>query len=146
MANKTIQTAYGSTTTALSTELNSLTTATMSSLGTAFNNGTNLDMWVDAVVTIAAQGSSRASTALIELYMCPALDGTNYDRLLRGISELVGSFALDAATTATQRTIRDIWVPPSATVKFGLYNATGQSLASSGNTVVLYPRSLNNNG
>lgn len=150
MANKTIQTAYGSTTTVLGTGLNSLANATLSANGTTLNNGTALDLFADLVITLAAQGATRTTGGTFEIYMFIAADGTNYDTSLRGGGTLVASWVPDGAasagTAARQTTITNVWIPPSATVQFAAYNNTGQALAASGNSVVAYPHSLNNNG
>lgn len=120
--------------TALSTELNSLANGSSSSASSAIDNTSNLDLFMDVELLIAAQGSSRSAGAVVEIYMTTSLDGTNYDDATRGVSELVAIIPLDAATTARRRTVRSIDIPP-ANFKLFAYNGTGQAFAASGSTV-----------
>lgn len=120
--------------TALSTELNSLGNGSSSSASAAIDNTSNLDLLVDLVLTVATQGSARGAAAVVEVYLMPAVDGTNYDDAVRNVAELVAVFTLDATTTARQVTRRDIPIPPGL-FKLVAYNGTGQPLAASGNTL-----------
>lgn len=120
--------------TALSTEMNSLANGSASSASSAIDNTTNLDLFMDVELVIATQGSARSAGAVVELYLTTSLDATNYDDATRGVAELVAVFPLDAATTARRRTVRDVPIPP-ANFKLFAHNATGQAMASSGNTV-----------
>lgn len=117
---------------ALTTELNSLANGSLSSASTAIDNTTDLDLFMDLTLTVAAQGVARSAGATIEVWMTHALDGTNYDDNTRNVAELVAVFPLDAATTARQATRRDIPIPPGL-FKLSIQNATGQALAASGN-------------
>lgn len=116
----------------LTTELNSLANGAMSSASAEIDNSSALDLYIDLTLTVAAQGSARSAGATVEVWMTMALDGTNYDDMTRNVAELVAVFPLDAATTARQATRRDIPVPPGK-IKFGVWNATGQAFAASGN-------------
>lgn len=120
--------------TTLSTELNSLATATDSAASAAIDNGTNLDLYHDLTLTVAAQGVARTAGATVNVYLVPALDGTNYDDAISATAEQVASFPLDAATTARQVTRRDIPVPPGL-FKYVARNQTGQAFAATGNLV-----------
>jgi hypothetical protein len=123
---------YGTITSALTTELNSLANATTSSASSAIDNTTDLHLFHDLTLTIATQGVARSSGSTVEVYMAPALDGTNYDDVHETTAELVAVFSLDAATTARQATRRDIPVPPGLW-KYFVRNRTGQAFAASGN-------------
>lgn len=116
----------------LTTDLNSLANAGTSVASAALDNSTNLDLFADLTFTIATQGSARSAGANVAVYMVQALDGTNYDDVNAGTSELVAVFSFDAATTARQSTRRDIPIPPGL-YKFFVVNNTGQAFAASGN-------------
>lgn len=127
--------------TVLSTELNSLADATLASLSSAQSNDQTgeFDIMCDAELVIAAQGSARAADAVVELYIVPTLDGTNYpdtstDELLAPY--YVGSFPLDAATTSRRVVIEGLRLPNSD-FKVGAKNDTGQAFAASGSTIKL---------
>ena len=116
----------------LTTELNTLASGSASAASAAVDNTSNLDLYVDLTLTVAAQGSSRSSGATVAVYLIMALDGTNYDDTNATTAELVAVFPLDAATTARQSTRRDIPGPPGL-FKFFVVNSTGQAFAGSGN-------------
>ena len=118
----------------LTTELNSLATATNTAASAAIDNTSALDLYVDLTLTIATMGVARSAGATVNVYMVMALDGTNYDDVDATCAELVAVFPLDAATTARQSTRRDIPVPPGL-FKLFARNVTGQTLAASGNLV-----------
>ncbi len=117
---------------ALTTEVHSLGNGSASSASSAIDNTTNLDLYHDLTLTVAAQGSARSAGATVAVYMTMALDGTNYDDTNATTAELVAVFPLDAATPARQATRRDIAVPPGL-FKYFVLNSTGQAFASSGN-------------
>ena len=116
----------------LTTELNSLANNADSAASSAIDNTSNLDLFVDLTLSLAAQGSARTAGGTVSVYMVQALDGTNYDRVHYQTAELVATFTYDAATTATQSTRRDIPVPPGL-YKFFVRNQTGQALAATTN-------------
>ena len=146
MANLVKHNSYAaSIASALTTELNSLANGSASSASSALDNTSNLELFVDLTLTVAAQGSARSTGATVSVYAVHALDGTNYDDVLATTAELLAVFPLDAATTARQATRRDIPVPPGLFKLFAV-NSTGQAFASSGNLVEYRFHSLNNNG
>lgn len=118
----------------LTTGLNSLANATNSGASATIDNTTNLDLYMDCELVLAAQGAARSTGATVTLYIVNSLDGTNFDDVNETTAEVGGVWPLDAATTARRRTIRDIPVSPG---KFQLFirNNTGQAFAASGNTV-----------
>lgn len=124
-----------SITSILTTELDGLANATMSSASSAIDNSSNLDLFMDLQLYVHTQGSARSAGATVEVYLSIALDGTNYSDVLAATSELIAVFPLDAATTARYVTRRDIPIPPSATFKLAVYNRTGQAFAANTSTL-----------
>ncbi len=117
---------------ALTTELNSIANNANTAASAEIDNSTDLNLYHDLTLTIAAQGSSRAAGAIVVVYLVMALDGTNFDDINETTAEVAAVFSLDAVTTARQATRRDVPVPPGK-FKYFIRNATGQTLAASGN-------------
>ncbi len=126
---------------ALTTELNSLGSGSTSSASSAIDNTSNLDLYHDLTLTVAAQGSARSAGATVSVYMTMALDGTNYDDTNATTAELVAVFPLDAATTARQATRRDVPIPPGL-FKYFVVNSTGQAFAASGSLLEFRAHSI----
>ena len=126
---------------ALTTDLNSLGSGSTSAASAALDNTTNLDLYHDLTLTVAAQGGARSAGATVAVYMTMALDGTNYDDTNASTAELVAIFSLDAATTARQLTRRDVPIPPGL-FKYFVVNSTGQAFASSGNLLEIRAHSV----
>lgn len=116
----------------LTTELNSLANSSNTAASSEIDNTTDLNLYHDLTLTVAAQGSARSAGATITVYLIMALDGTNYDDVDATTAEVAAVFPLDAATTARQATRRDIPIPPGK-FKYFIRNSTGQALAASGN-------------
>lgn len=142
MASTTHKAYTQSATSALSTELNSLSNAANTAASGAIDNSTNLDLYMDLELVLATQGSARSAGAYVGVYLTQSLDGTNYDDVHETTARLVATFPLDAATTARRATVRNVPIPPSATFKLFARNATGQALAASGNTIKYRTHSL----
>ena len=134
-------TARGTAATVLTTELNSLAGSAVSALSAAQDNDTagTRDLYAQAEIYIAAQGTVRAAGAYVALYLVPELDGTNYgatnDECLDNY--FVGSASLDDLVVGARFLIIDRVRLPVGDFKVALKNNTGQTLASSGNTVKL---------
>ncbi|MGE3620741.1 MAG: hypothetical protein AB7L84_09790 [Acidimicrobiia bacterium] len=125
---------YASIATALSTELNSLANNSLTAASSAIDNTSALELFADLELVVAAQGSARSAGAVVDVYIVPSVDGTNYADLEATCSEPIATFALDAATTARRLAARDIPIPPGL-FKLAVRNRTGQSFASSGSTL-----------
>lgn len=132
-------TAESTIATALSTELNSLANAGISSASPALSNdGTGeRDFFGNFEIYIAAQGTNRSAGASISLYVIPEVDDTNYGSSVGECLDnyFAGSVAVDDAALAARYIILEgVKLPPSD-FKVVLKNDTGQAFAASGNTV-----------
>lgn len=105
-----------------------------STASAAIDNTTNLDLFMDLELNLAAPAATRTAGATINVYMIQALDGTNYDTLNATAADLVCVFPLDAAQTAIRASRRDIPIPPGL-FKLFVLNSTGAATAASGNTL-----------
>lgn len=133
----------------LTTELNSLSTNTMTAASSAITNDSNLDMYVDIEVVLAAL--SPTAGAFVALYLLESVDGTNYPAQSDADTRLTSSQLLCvipvgvAASTAQRVAARTIPIPPGK-FKIKLDNQTGATLASSANTVKWNAYNTNLNG
>ncbi len=131
--------------TLLSTELNSLAN-NYGAIGVEFDNAAGL--WLRASFLLAVTfGSNPTAGNTCDLYLIPALDGTNYADYTSGASGyapgscLVGSFPLQAKTTIHRVPLGvgqsgAIELPPSK-FKLLLINKSGVAFPSSGSTVTM---------
>ena len=139
--SKTTHDAYGTFTTCLTTELNSLANGAVSAASGAIDNSSNLEMFADLELVLAAQGVARSGDAWVGVHRVQALDGTNYGDTNEITAPPIAVFTLDAATTARRLHLPDISIPPGL-FKFFVRNSTGQALAASGNTLSYRTHSL----
>lgn len=129
--------ADGSITSVLTTELNSLATATDSSAGSAFDNrpsGSSLGFkkgFAQASLTFPTNPTAGSAAYL---YAVRAIDGTNYGTVNSASAKLVAVFPL-RATTSAQVIDADIDNVPPTLLKFFAKTDAGQTLAASGNTI-----------
>lgn len=139
----------GTITSLLTTELNSLATATDSSAGTAFDNTPSttdkgfLGGELELVVTF---GTNPTAGSAAYVYMIAAPDGTNYGDANSTAARLVAVFPL-RATTSAQRLSRYISADsmPCCNLKFLLRTDAGQTMAASGNTLKFLPEYMQAN-
>lgn len=132
--------AAGSATTVLTTELNSLATATDSSASSAYDNtpsGTSLGYFNAIVEFVGTWGTNPTAQSNAYLYMTASLDATNFSDVSSTSSTLVATFPLRAVTSA-QTVARVIDLLPCK-VKFFVRTDAGQTLAASSNTVKIRP-------
>lgn len=127
----------GTPASALTTELNSLATATASAAGTAQDNSTNLDLYADFVLSVTFGVAPTANTT-VDLYLLPSIDGgTTYaDAVVAATpakSMLVGSFYCRNVATAQVMTLANVPIPEK--FKMMVVNNSGQAMAASGNTL-----------
>jgi hypothetical protein len=125
----------------LSTDLNSLANSTsdttgFSILGAEVPNETDLYYFINCEIVIAAQGAARSAGASVEIWISYALDGADYgdDSNAAFVTNFLGAYQLDAATTARQLTIPNLAIPP-LDFKLQVRNRTGQALAATLNTL-----------
>lgn len=136
-------------TSVLTTGLNSLGNNTMSAASSTYDNSTNLDLYVDIEVVLAAL--SPTTGAYVAIYIWESPDGSNFPAQSDADLRLTSTQLLCviptgvAASTAQRITARNIMLPPGK-IQFKLDNQTGVSLAASGNTVKVLPYNYNLNG
>jgi len=136
-------------TTVMSTELNSVTSGSMTQASSVYDNTSNLDIYTDIEVNLAAL--SPSSGAYVALWIEEEIDGTNYPAqsaadLRLTTTQLLCTIPIGTTATTAQRVVvRQVVIPPS---KFyiNLDNQTGVALAASGNTVKFNPYNVNLNG
>jgi hypothetical protein len=136
----TAYTVYGTIVTVLDTGLNSL--ANGSRAISAGQTNTAGDLWADLELN-ASFGSAPTANTVVDAYLLPSVDGTNYPDGSSSItpsgSLLVGSFVL--RNNATQRqVIRGVQLPPQGALYTVLVvNNAGVSFSASGSTVKVRP-------
>jgi len=127
--------------TVLSTEMDSVNNAGYSSLGSAFDNTSNLDRWGWVELSL---GSLNPSTgACIYVFLVPSVDGgTDYDdgpaSTNPGSHMLVAVLSVKTGTAAKKVVSLAPFALPPGKFKFAIKNQTGVNLAASSNTLVLY--------
>lgn len=130
----------GSTTSIMTTELNSLA-STGSAISSAIDNDASQYIYADFELVIT-YGTNPTAGTVIELYIIRQVDGSNYeDGSTTGpvvpANGLVGAFKL-RATTSGQRIIVPLIVLPPGDFKVMVWSRTsGQTAAASGNTLIM---------
>ena len=127
----------GTPASALTTELNSLATATASAAGPAQDNSTNLDIYADFVLSVTF-GSAPTAGNTVDLYILPSVDGgTNYSDAPVAATPpkelFAGSFYVRAVTTAQVIMLANVLIPEKW--KACLVNNSGQAFPASGSTL-----------
>lgn len=132
---------YSSVVTALTTELNGLTSSNVSALSAEQDNSTNKHYYADVAVSLSTINVTT-STAVIYVYLVPSLDGTNYPEFDVGtttpgnnnLNYLVGLIRIKASNASHLGVLRQIPLPPGK-YKIAIRNGTGVALNASNNTV-----------
>lgn len=126
--------------TVLTTELNSLASASRSAAGTEINNATNKDVFGKLELSVTF-GTAPSAGGYVEIYAVTAPDGTNYEdgsnTVDPGVHKLVDRIPVRSVTTAQRLNGRMIPLEPAKT-KFLLLNGSGQAFPASGSTLTLY--------
>lgn len=133
-----------------STELNSLA-AGSGALGAEYDNATNLYIWglLELAVDFA---SAPAAGGLVDVYLIPAPDGTNYVDNTTGASEYapsttyLGAFPIQATANAQRISLGlggpvKVELPPTK-FKIFVINNTNQAFPASGSTIKMVPTRL----
>lgn len=133
-------TIIGTVTTTVSTEANALAngSACIGSEQDNTNNG-----WQAAHIEVYfATGANATAGNLMKLYLCSALDGTNYDDLSTpaniNAAQFLGAVVCRAATSHRLK-LFDVPLPVGQKWKLVLVNGSGQALSATGNTVRYLP-------
>jgi len=133
----------GSESTVMGTELNSVADDGIA-VSIEIDNSTDLYLFDDVEWANATWGGAPSSGAVVELYaVLEELDGAGYEDGEDGTnappsSNLVGVFNIRAATSAQVHILRQVPIPPQK-FKYVIINKTGQTTASSGNTLKRQP-------
>lgn len=133
----------------LTTELNALADATMSAASAPIANDTNLDMYVDVELVLAA--ISPVAPAYVSIYLAEAIDGTNYPApstadQRQQTNAVLCSFQLSTTAATAQRLVcRNVLIPPG-TFKVYLDNRAGAAMGATLNTLKILPYNVNLNG
>lgn len=142
MADVIKQLDYEDIVSVMTTELNSLANNARAISGAMGADGTAAHLLGDFELVVTF-GTNPTAETTIDLYLVRAADGTNYedgDASLRpNPNAFVGSFPLRAVTTAQRMVLRDVPLPPGLWKAVIHNNGTGQSFASSGNTLKVRP-------
>ena len=135
--------------TVLAAELNALAHNTMAGPSVAIANQTNLDMYVDVELTLAAL--SPATGGYVAIYLAEAIDGANYPApsvadQRQQTDALLCTVVLSTTAGTAQRLVKRQVVIPPGTFKLYLDNQAGAAFGAAGNTLKLLPYNVNLNG
>jgi hypothetical protein len=131
------------TTAGFGAEVNSLATGNTVMAGTQLDNSANLDVFCDVSVSLGSVTPS-VTGPFVGIYLFPLNeDGTTYGNgqfstvavaAQPSSPYYAGTISLTTSAGVLTGVIRGIIMPPDK-FKFGIYNATGVSLAASANTI-----------
>lgn len=126
--------------TVMTTELNSIASSAGAITASAISNDASGELYLYASIELylAAQGANRSSTPTVTIFIIPEISGSyswgDGSTLPPGQSVAI-TLALTASTLAACRAIAfNIPLPPTD-FHMVVWNNTGQSFASSGNTL-----------
>lgn len=124
----------------LNDELNSLANGSYSAQGDLLDNTSNADRYARAELSVTF-GTAPTAGSICDLYMVVSLDGTNYpdgggSATPSGMVK-VGSFQLNAVTTAQRVHTAPFLLGGPYKHKFILRNRSGQAFPASASTVTI---------
>lgn len=144
MASNITYSAYGTRTTVLSTELNSLASGSRALATTAYDNTTNHDLYADFELLVTF--GTGPTTGSIDLYLLPSTDGTNYadgsNSVVPALANLAGSFVPQNSVAQQRLSLPGRTIPPGKFQLLVVNNGTSQAFAASGNALTLTPYHL----
>lgn len=122
----------------MTTELNSLGSATGKAISAALDNTTDGNIWADFELAVDFV-SAPVLNAIVELYILPSLDaGTSYadgsTSVLPSPNLYMGGFPVRADTAAQTLSLRGVPLPPGF-FKVLLQNTTAQAFPATGSTL-----------
>lgn len=128
--------------------LASLTNDEWTDLSNEIDNSTDKYAYADLQISLASAAFS-GTDAIIECYIVPSVDGTNYPNWTGNVTTdeqendqyAVGGVITSGATAAQVMALRDVKLPQGK-FKFGFRNKANVTLASSGNTAKWRPHTL----
>jgi len=123
----------GNPITAMTTELNSLSSTGTATASTAVSQATDRDMLCNAWLAIT-YGTNPTANSVIELHFLENIGGT-YESPSN--DSLKGVFVLAATTSLQTLLVRGIICPPGDFKPYVAAKTTGQNAAASGNTLKL---------
>jgi hypothetical protein len=138
----------GSSSTVMTTELNSLTNGSRAIATNAYDNSTSTALYTYGAFELNVTfGTAPTNQSLIDLYLVPSIDGTNYadasSSVVPSFDYWVGSFQLRNVNTAQKVALvglgRNLISLPPLKFKPLLINNSGQSFPASGSTVLFVP-------
>ena len=119
--------------TMLTTELNSLATASTSALGSEWDNTST--RYVQAAGEVYLASLTPASGGYVQVFLVPALDGTNYGDIVA--ANLVATIYPSTSASVKRLMFENVPLGPYK-YKAALKNVTGATLGASGNTFKLW--------
>lgn len=135
---------YRGVTTVISTGLDALAATTGKAISSAIDNSTDLDLFDDLELSVDFVTAPTAGT-VVEVYLLPAVDGTNYPdgstSVLPQAGLFVGGFVVRNDTAAQRMALRGIALPPGS-FKYLVQNTTNQAFPASGSTLKRNPYQL----
>lgn len=123
--------------TALTTELNSLSDGSLSTLSSEIDNETGLYQYMGLELSLASFNPS--GSPYVEVYLFKSIDGTNYEDGSSTLSQcLLVALPVTTGSSAKESHAANLLIPPFK-FKLGVRNKTGSAFAASG-SVLSYRR------
>jgi hypothetical protein len=121
----------------MTTALDALAATTGKAISAAFDNSVELDMFADFELLVDWVIAPTANT-VVELYIVPTIDGTNYSdgstSILPQPGLYVGGFVARNDTAVQRMVLRGVPMPPGLW-KALIQNTTNQAFPASGSTL-----------
>jgi hypothetical protein len=135
--------AVGSVLNLLTTELNSLANGTLTALGPEINNSSGYQM---GMLHIHLASAAFVAPSWVNIYLVPSSDlaGTTYPTFTSATAAALSNYLaatvyINGSTAAQDETFPYVTIPPGKFKVLALTGGSCPALASSGNTVDLFP-------